>query len=133
MRGTVVLIDDDRIVNKLNSLCIDRAKTFDHISIFENGQSALEFFIDKNENFTMPELIVLDINMPYMNGFEFLDALAALKDQEYDAIPVLILSSSEDQNDIDMASNYANIKKYLSKPLTPDKFKAFVDDYFGID
>lgn len=121
--GKVLLVDDDLITNFLHKNMIEENLT-DDIEIASDGKEALDV-IHKCMNASIcPELILLDINMPVMNGFEFLEAFQKIKEQPKSN--VFLLTSSLSIQDLDRAKEY-NVKGYLSKPLTEDKLKRLVD------
>ncbi len=117
---TVMLIDDDEVSNFLNTQILHSINIADDILIAMNGQEALEMLKQFSEgqhgggDKTYPELIFLDLNMPVMNGLEFLQAFG--KD-----INTVVLTSSTNQKDVEAVHHFPQVKYYLSKPLTADK------------
>jgi CheY-like chemotaxis protein len=86
----------------------------------ENGQVALDFIRESLEkNLPIPTLIILDINMPVMDGWQFLDHYESLEVKP--RIPVCILSSTINQADFDKANEYDSVKAFFSKPLTSEQ------------
>ena len=83
-----------------------------------NGAEALQMLQDTNTS--MPEIIFLDLNMPGMDGFAFLDALKARNGSLSDKLKVVILSSSIDVKDISRSKEYKTVINFISKPLTFD-------------
>lgn len=130
---TVYLIDDDSIVNLVNKVCIQRTGLVENIVVFTNAKDALEQLtshIEKEEKDSLPNLIVLDINMPLMSGFELLEAFQNYKSQDILNIPVMMLSSSEHEQDIATAMDFNNVKKFITKPITVEIFDKFVKEHF---
>merc|ERR1711974_197253 len=119
----VLLFDDDNITNKLNSMVLEKSGMVEQIDIAKNGEEALEFLkkplVDKS--FPRPELILLDINMPIMNGWEFLEAYKAMPEEYQGGIVIMMLTSSLNKTDELKSKNY-KIDKFIKKPLTVDKF-----------
>jgi CheY-like chemotaxis protein len=74
----------------------------------------------------LPEIIFLDIEMPDMNGWEFLDELHALPDTLIEKCYIIILTSSIDVDDIEKSKTYSVVRDFISKPLTTDKLKEIV-------
>lgn len=82
-------------------------------------------FSSSENNF--PDLIFLDINMPEMNGWKFLDELLSIPEMHFNRCKVIMLSSSIDIVDIQKSISYNMISNFISKPLTPDKLKSLHD------
>ncbi|MEK6478926.1 response regulator [Catalinimonas sp. 4WD22] len=120
----VMLVDDDEVSNFITTEILNTINLADYILVATNGKEALELLHYPSENKTeqdidcCPDLIFLDLNMPVMDGFEFLEACELC---EGDKIKVVVLTSSTNQKDIEEARKYPQVKYYLSKPLTADK------------
>jgi len=114
----VMLIDEDEIDNLINQKIIESNNFSDKIIIFRTGQEALEY-LDKNKGTDeqLPDLIFLDINMPIMDGFQFLEEFENLKGGVHQKCKIIMLSSSISPRDIDRAASNRFVKKYLNKPL----------------
>jgi CheY-like chemotaxis protein len=79
----------------------------------------------------LPELILLDINMPVMNGFEFLRAFREMADANNIPPPVIIiLTTSTNVRDFDQLKDYEEVEVYLSKPLTEENLQFIIDTHF---
>jgi two-component system, response regulator PdtaR len=115
----IFLIDDDFINNALNEIIIGDLFPDVHIFTFHNGFDALSI-LEKEE--IVPDLILLDLNMPLMSGFEFLEKI----NEGRITIPVAILSSSKNPRDIERVNQY-NTVGYLEKPLTEKSFLSLVN------
>ena len=118
----VLLIDDDEICNELNLLTIKKSNFSENIDIVYNGEEALEYFFKKKYNDEFPDIIFLDINMPRMDGFEFLDKVKENTTLALHNARIYLLTSSINQSDISKAKNYA-IDGFLNKPLTKNKLQ----------
>ncbi len=116
MKLNLLIVDDDKMVQALHSIISKKSGLTDSPINFADGQQAYDYIIQNNGDDAY--LILLDINMPIMNGWELLDALQkeTLKNQIF----VVMVSSSIDQHDLDKASNYEQVISYVSKPLTKD-------------
>lgn len=125
MFDLIFCIDDDPITLMLCKKVITKSSFANEIITAQNGEEALQFFNTikySNTNCTLqksPQLIFLDLNMPVMGGWEFLDLF--IKDDYSDfntTTKVIILSSTIDPDDIEKAKTYPIIIDFLSKPIT---------------
>lgn len=114
----ILLIDDDPVNNLVNTRIIQRHFGFDP-AVFDDAGKALQYLRSCLPT-EFPELIFLDINMPEMNGWDFLDALQTLPMELQRECRVVMLSSSIDIHDFRKASSYSFVKDFISKPLTPE-------------
>ena len=114
------LIDDDEIAIYLADKVMQKVEFSKDVEKFNNGYSALkhlEFCININEN--LPDLILFDLNMPNMNGWDFIDKFRELKGAE--TIPTFIFTSAISQKEIEKAKLYSCIKGVILKPLCIQK------------
>jgi CheY-like chemotaxis protein len=121
----ILLVDDDEVTNFLNKKVIEKASLIKEISIATNGQKALEVIEELCESKKYcPELIFLDLNMPVMNGFEFLDKFEKMHFPNKDKVRIIVLTSSSNPDDI-----YKIKEKriaFMTKPLSEDKIQSIV-------
>ena len=117
----ILLVEDDAIDHYINQVIIERVGLAQNIIQCENGIQALDI-VRK----IYPDLILLDINMPVMDGLEFLQAL---RDEKLEETPVVILSCSNNTRDIEQVAQY-NVKYYLVKPLTEEKLAKMIERCF---
>lgn len=110
----VVIVDDDAVVLFLHNVLVERSVLPSPCGTLKNGKEALDF-IDQSDVKKIPYLILLDINMPVMNGWEFLDALQEKDFKEN--IFVAMVTSSINSNDINTAKKYPQVIEYVEKPL----------------
>lgn len=113
MEYILLMVDDDVMIQKLHSLMVKRNEFADEFFKFENGQLALDFLKQYDENQCF--IVFLDINMPIMNGWEFMDAIN--KELIGRPIFVAIVSSSVDSSDFEKANTYPQVLAYIDKPL----------------
>ncbi|GAA4273327.1 response regulator [Aquimarina gracilis] len=125
--GLACIIDDDSMYVNLVKKIIEAKNLCQNLMVFKNGKDALSYFevilnnLDKN---SIPEIIFLDINMPIMDGWEFLDSFTKIKNKLGKAITLYIVSSSINPADIERAKNINTVKDYLIKPVTIDDLEA---------
>ena len=133
--SSILLIDDDEISNLFNKIFIGKLNIEVTVDIVFNGAEAIDFLKDliaseKHVNFK-PCLILLDIRMPIMDGWAFLEAYDNLLDEEAkNNIVIVMLTTSEYEGDTIRAMNNPNIKAILEKPLSEKKFKTIIEKFF---
>lgn len=113
------VIDDDAIYQIIVNKIIQRSEMFSAVSSFKNGRiaiDALQETLDKDT--ALPDIILLDINMPIMDGWEFMEEMALMKSKFNKQITVYIVSSSISIEDKNRSKTYPDILGYLSKPVT---------------
>jgi len=115
------IVDDDNIYQIIVRKIIGKMELFSSFSSYKNGKDAIDALkkaAENNEN--IPDIILLDINMPVMDGWEFMDEIVAYKSKLNQKIAIYIVSSSIAVQDKDKAKTYAEILGFLSKPITMD-------------
>ncbi|RDC66066.1 response regulator [Adhaeribacter pallidiroseus] len=131
--NSVLLIDDDAISNFLNTRLLKEMQVAHDIKVTLNGEEALRFLQqEKAANHPFPELILLDINMPVMNGFEFLEAFRDVADENNHSV-VIILTTSTNTRDFEQLKQYEEVEVYLSKPLTDENLQYIIDKHFPLE
>lgn len=114
----ILVIDDDVAMAFVTRKMIETSGVATEVQVAKDGRAALEILAQNNmRNEKQPDLILLDINMPLMNGFEFLNAFNHLEYGSRDNIRVVILSSSDDPDDINRARGLGIID-YLVKSVS---------------
>jgi CheY-like chemotaxis protein len=121
----VMLIDDNEIDNLINQKMLEAANIADTILMHTGAKGALEFLKNMEKlaakgGVGLPELIFLDIDMPLMDGFQFLDEFDKLSDNIKNNVSIIMLTSSINPQDLGKARKSSYIKKYINKPLTQE-------------
>ncbi|UQD57110.1 response regulator [Flavobacterium sp. K5-23] len=117
-KGSIWVVDDDTIYQTIVEKIIEKSDSFTTIDSFNNGNLAINSLkISIEENKILPDIILLDINMPLMNGWEFMNELSLIKSQLNKKIAIYIVSSSIAKEDKEKSKTYSNILGYLSKPV----------------
>jgi CheY-like chemotaxis protein len=115
MSKKILIVDDDEIFRLTASITLKRAFPDSEVLFAKHGEEALDV-IDN----TMPSLILLDLNMPIMDGWEFLEATNLIE-----LAPIYIMSSSIDPRDKQKALNNPKVKGFIEKPLDESKITVF--------
>lgn len=114
------IIDDDKLTLKLMSILIDKSNFCEEIQSFHNAQLAIDKIKENwNDNAVLPDAILLDLNMPVMDGWQFLDEFIHLSVKK--EISIFIMTSSIDPTDIEKAKKYDVVKDYIMKPITANR------------
>jgi CheY-like chemotaxis protein len=132
----VLLIDDDEPTNFLNQVIIESSGYVKQIKSVQSGEDALAYLTDLHEakgTLPSPELIFLDINMPAMNGWEFLEKYRALKTVSRGKVMIVMLTTSLFPEDAILANEIPEISAFENKPLTEEKLNAIIEKFFGDD
>ena len=125
----VALVDDDKIFQLTASKTIKALQLSDNILQFENGEDALKYLIDNAMNTSaLPDYIFLDINMPFVDGWMFMQDYAELKGELAKEISIFMVSSSIDPRDIHRARSIPDVQEYVVKPVTKEKFIELLND-----
>lgn len=119
----VMLVDDNPMDNMVNGQLITASGFAKKIKSFETGKSMLEFLRSANME-EIPEIIFLDIIMPGMDGFQFMDEFEKLEEPIRKKCRVVMLSSSDSFKDLNRANKNKLVKKFINKPLTIEMLAA---------
>lgn len=122
----LLIIDDDAICSFINTRVAQTSGLFREILSVQNGKDALDFLqtVSKGKG-RSPDVILVDLNMPIVNGFDFITAFHDMNLDNKENIGVVVLTSSEDARDIDRA-RALGIEHYLMKPLTVNSLQATI-------
>ena len=129
MIKTVLYVDDDPITLMLSKMVLNKASFCNELVTAKNGEEAILYFenlLNTDDNY--PKLIFLDLNMPIINGWEFLDAFIEKElHHTFKEIKVIILSSTVDPNDIEKSKKYPIFIKFLPKPINKEMLESLKD------
>jgi CheY-like chemotaxis protein len=123
---SVLLVDDDSTNNFLNERLLRGLAVADHIVVATNGQEALNVLHQTAGSTQAPTLILLDIQMPIMNGIEFLEAYQLLPPAQREATTVVVLTTSMDTRDLSRLDALPAAGR-INKPLTAEKIAAALE------
>lgn len=125
---TTCIIDDDDIYLFSVKKVIEVNNLSDKVLEFKNGQEALDFFRAYcNDHDLLPDVIFLDINMPVMNGWEFIEEFRKIRPSITKDILLYIVSSSVDRTDVDKARSLPTVNDYITKPITASQLKTIYE------
>jgi CheY-like chemotaxis protein len=113
----VMVVDDNPMDNMVHFKLIDASGFTHKINAFESAGETILFIKNASQD-ELPEVIFLDIIMPGMDGFQFLDEFEKLDKSIHDKCKIVMLSSSDSFKDLNRANKNRFVKKFLNKPLT---------------
>lgn len=123
------IIDDDPIFIYGTKRIMNEVGFSDNILVYNNGQDAIEGLTAmSDEGKDLPSVIFLDLNMPIMNGWEFLEDFAKIPNKNVEKVTVYILSSSVDPRDLQRIKNYNMVSNYILKPISPNDLKSVLEE-----
>ena len=121
--STVGIIDDDEVYQLVMKRTIEQSGMIEHVLQFYDGEEALSYFRAKQDSMDgLPELILLDINMPFMDGWQFLDEFVKIPFKGDYRRTIYIVTSSSTTEDLNKAKQYSIVSGYHVKPITKDTF-----------
>lgn len=127
MTFLVAVIDDDKAYQFISKKYLQLAGRVDNLLQFYDGLEAINYFkANERESEKLPDLVFLDINMPYLDGWQFLDQLCKLELAK-DQITFYIVTSSPNREDIEKANNYSSVKGYKVKPITREIYIGLIE------
>jgi CheY-like chemotaxis protein len=128
MKANIVCIIDDDIVYQITTKKIlEKINGTKKIIVFSNGEEAFNYLskVVSDED-ALPDIILLDVNMPYMNAWQFLEAYSQLKSLLTKQIIIYIISSSVSDIDIQKAKSIEEVKDYFIKPISIAQYTAML-------
>jgi response regulator RpfG family c-di-GMP phosphodiesterase len=125
MLEEIVLIDDDKIVNATNRRIVEKILPTIPIKIFENGEKGLVYLISALDD-NRKTLVFLDINMPIMDGFQFLNVYENAIAYQKHFFTICLLTGSIDKGDQQKAAKFPSVLEYTVKPLSEEKIRELI-------
>jgi CheY-like chemotaxis protein len=127
----ILLIDDDSITNFLHRNVLEEANVAQHIDVAQTASEALELLeCIGAEKCKAPELIFLDLNMPGLTGWDFIDEYKKTKDRYINESIIVILTTSVNPDDNKKAKGLREVAEFRKKPMTSDMVTEIVQKYF---
>ncbi|SDS01539.1 Response regulator receiver domain-containing protein [Gillisia sp. Hel1_33_143] len=128
MKKDICVIDDDMIYQLIIKKMINRSSAFGEIVVYSRADIALDYF--KNSEVSLPTVILLDINMPEMDGWQFLEALKEYRPQFAEETKIYIVTSSIATSDKSKANAIPEISGFLSKPVSIAKLRELGENLY---
>jgi CheY-like chemotaxis protein len=124
----ICIVDDDDVYQFTITRTLEIQKAAEKILTFPDGEMAFQFIVDHlNQPSLLPDVIFLDINMPVMDGWQFLEAFDKIKSSIDKKIIIYLVTSSIDPTDVDRAKSISSITKYLTKPIQPEALRGLIE------
>jgi CheY-like chemotaxis protein len=131
MSKSLILVDDDPIQHKITELIIKRLNLVIKYTSYTKAQDVLSFLIKHHKNISaLPDLILLDLDMPEISGWDFLDIFEIFKQYFAKKISIVILTSSVDYRDKERIAMYESVKGFYSKPFTQEAMQDMLDSSY---
>ena len=123
----VFIIDDDPIHQRIAQIMIGKHELFDEFDSYTEAEFALEYLKENMDNSAgLPDVILLDLNMPVVDGWDFLEAFEKFQSDLSKQIRVFIVTSSVDEKDRLRSQTFSFVKGFISKPLSPDIIRSTI-------
>jgi CheY-like chemotaxis protein len=120
----IALVDDDSIFQFTATRLLESSKLAQNILHFENGAEALTFLREKAlQKEFLPDYLFLDINMPFVDGWMFLEDFTTLKSSLAKDISIYMVSSSIDPRDLNRAKSFSEVTDFIIKPISLERFQ----------
>lgn len=124
-----MVVDDNAIDRYIAQLSIEKIGFASEVVLNDSALSALDYLTLEANSDKLPQLIFLDINMPEMNGFEFLDAYSCLPTLVQNGCTIIMLSSSLDPADLSKAGENKHVAKFVNKPLMKNVLQQLLAEF----
>lgn len=130
MLHRLFIVDDDKLFTHIAQKIVDNTRLVEEVNVYDNGQEAYEYLrAHRNDPNQLPDVILLDLSMPILDGWGFLDRFNSLKLSRDKRIEVYVCSSSISPEDISKARALSVVSDYILKPLTRHKFTQLIEEF----
>jgi CheY-like chemotaxis protein len=126
----ILLIDDDFVTNFINENLINEMGIAEEIICLKNGKEAIDFFRNRDAEQLPIDIVFLDLNMPVMDGFQFMEAYHQLDEKSNSKVIVAMLTSSTIEKEKEIADKLG-VQEHLNKPLTREKINQLLLKYYS--
>ncbi len=127
----ILLIDDDEPTHYIHERIIEEVGCTEKIVALQSGRQALEYLKSKTDGqYPQPDLIFLDINMPAMTGWGFLENYRELDKDQQGRVIIVMLTTSLHPDDEQKAQSISEVNRYFIKPLSPEMLQEILEEYF---
>lgn len=124
---SILLVDDDHVTQFINRALIKKLKLCQDVKLAMNGEEAIHYLkLNCQQDHNCPDLILLDLNMPVMDGFEFLHEYENFFSEDKRKPKIVVLTTSSSPNDIKRIFKFSSVSDYLTKPLTEEKLGSII-------
>ncbi len=128
----ILLVDDNESTNYLNRMVINEVGCSKKVHSANSAEDAIEYLeLCVNEEYPKPDIIFLDINMPGMDGWDFLDEFSKIDYIDISDIKIIMLSTSSRTEDIEKAKKNVFVDNYTIKPLNYDNLVDLIEEHFN--
>jgi CheY-like chemotaxis protein len=124
----LLLLDDDELSNLLIGSIIEDVKAIKSYNIESNGWNALDYLEECDSKSDFPDLMLIDLKMPEMDGFDFVERYEEKYWTKYSSTKVMILTSSRLEKDREKAMNFRSVSRFIYKPLTEEKLLEIIEN-----
>ncbi len=133
----ILLVDDNQSTNFLHEFLIKKTKIDTQVQVAKDGITALEYLTSDNVNYSTtnnihPGIILLDLNMPEMNGWEFLEEFKKLPKEQKNKTIILMVTSSINEDDKKLAASFSDITDFICKPINQVFLQKTIDSNFEL-
>jgi CheY-like chemotaxis protein len=133
----ILLVEDNEFINIYNQKIIEKMEITDQVIVIDDGREALDYLLkagkykNTNGSHQHPDLIFLDINMPRMNGWEFIEEYLKTDHRDIRPSGIVILSTTPNPDDVKKYSAVKEILCFEKKPLTKEKIHSIIIKHFS--
>ncbi len=129
---TICVVDDDIVYQFTAKKLLSAIEHVKDVLIFSDGEEAYNYLVQHlNSSTELPGIIFLDINMPFMDGWTFLEIFRKIKPDLPKPISIYMVSSSQDRKDRERARKISEVSDYIVKPITKEIFKEKIESYIN--